>query len=304
MGTFSPHPRAPHPFGGVRRRTSRKRVGICRKRFPHHTTNATYSSGASRVALATANTNEKRKRAESRLDSLLLALAVLEQPAVAAPGEDLVPDPEVGVRRPLLRVVVLHVGKAVDAEPGARGDGEESHRTPLVHLGCFFFFKCKGGVSVVVGRGAFRFGRSSPPRFPARTEGVGSRLRCLAESRETTAEGPPGSDGRRWTAAVATREGWDGICPKISTSALDWREGGAGRVSHRSLLRCCRRTCCGGRPARGPSPRDEPGSRARCVRTSCLGAVCDGTRSPGRWLPVPNPAANHDSGPARGLASC
>ena len=150
----------------------------------------------------------------------------------------------------------------------------------------------------MVGRGAFRFGRSSPPRFPAHTEGVGSRLRCLAESRETTAEGPPGSDGRRWTAAVATREGWDGICPKISTSALDWREGGAGRVSHRSLLRCCRRTCCGGRPARGPSPRDEPGSRARCVRTSCLGAVCDGTRSPGRWLPVPNPAANHDSGPA------
>ena len=82
-------------------------------------------------------TQTKRKRAESRLDSLLLALAVLEQPAVAAPGEDLVPDPEVGVRRPLPRVVVLHVGKAVDAEPGARGDGEESHRTPLVHLGCF-----------------------------------------------------------------------------------------------------------------------------------------------------------------------
>ena len=131
----------------------------------------------------------------------------------------------------------------------------------------------------MVGRGAFRFGRSSPPRFPAHTEGVGSRLRCLAESCETTAEGPPGSDGRRWTAAVATREGWDGICPKISISALDWREGGAGRVSHRSLLRCCRRTCCGGRPARGPSPRDEPGSRARCVRTSCLGAVCDGTMS-------------------------
>ena len=57
------------------------------------------------------------------VDSLLLALAVLEQPAVAAPGEDLVPDPEVGVRRPLRRVVVLHVGEAVDAEPGARGDG-------------------------------------------------------------------------------------------------------------------------------------------------------------------------------------
>jgi len=151
----------------------------------------------------------------------------------------------------------------------------------------------------VVGRGAFRFGRSSPPRFPAHTEGSGSRLRCLAESCETTAEGPPGSDGRRWTAAVATREGWDGICPKISISALDWREGGAGRVSHRSLLRCCRRTCCGGRPARGPSPRDEPGSRARCVRTSCLGAVCDGTMSHQAvdyWCDhcSPNPAANHE----------
>ena len=37
------------------------------------------------------------------------------------------------------------------------------------------------------------FGRSGPPRFPARPKGVGSRPRRLAESRETTDEGTPSS---------------------------------------------------------------------------------------------------------------
>ena len=124
----------------------------------------------------------------------------------------------------------------------------------------------------MVGRGAFRFGRSSPPRFPAHTEGVGSRLRCLAESRETTAEGPPGSDGRRWTAAVATRKaGMD--CPKISISALDWRRGRGSGVAPISssmlppdmLRREIRTGAFAARRARFKS----------AVRaTSCLGAVC------------------------------
>ena len=110
----------------------------------------------------------------------------------------------------------------------------------------------------MVGRGAFRFGRSSPPRFPAHTEGVAPAV-SRGESRDDR-RGIPGSDGRRWTAAVATRKaGWD--CLKYQyPRSIGGR--GAGRVSHRSLLRCCRRTCCGGRSA-GPSPRDEPGSRAR-----------------------------------------
>lgn len=163
----------------------------------------------------------------------------------------------------------------------------------------------------MVGRGAFRFGRSSPPRFPARTEGVGSRLRCLAESRETTAEGPPGSDGRRWTAAVATRKAGMGFALKYqyprSIGGRGARVGcrtdlffdaAAGHVAagdpHGGLRRATsqvqERGACGHR------------ALARCAMARChtrplaTGVTIHLTESGGKSRQSP--------GPARGLASC
>lgn len=77
-----------------------------------------------------------------------LAFPVFKQPAIAAPGEDLIPDSEIGIRRLFLRVPVLRVGKRVHPETDAGGDGEEGDGAPFVHLG-WGWKKEKGSVCLV-----------------------------------------------------------------------------------------------------------------------------------------------------------
>lgn len=113
----------------------------------------------------------RRLSTASRIRSVLLALAVLEQRAVAAPGELLETPAHVRVRlqreeyeergkmdssaavlqsagkssaaerlrdthRLLVVLVMAHAGEEVDAQGAAGGHGKHGDGPPLVHLGC------------------------------------------------------------------------------------------------------------------------------------------------------------------------
>ena len=120
------------------------------------------------------------------------------------------------------------------------------------------------------------FGRSGPPRFPARPKGVGSRPRRLAESRETTDEGTPSS--RSTLDRRGRHAGSPGFALKYQYPRSIRREGarlGCAPISSSMLppdmLR--RETRTGAFPARRARVRS-------AVRADmCLRAVCSGTRT-------------------------